>query len=878
MERAEAEQAVAETRWADLVAWLSNLSDDERLVARTWYRGSLRALARKADGAGWGRESRSVRVGLALALSDTPEEAVKNCGFPNTHVSMTSRSADATLQLLLLQRGGEWAEEFARRANDLPRSIWARGGVHVFALTAPVVFEQNLPVTDLVASGWARLVEIAHYQSRLPEWHPTHLLVADGSGGLTLAWPRDVTLYDTFVNTPRVQEILVRALGLPDRFMDWRDLSGAGWDVEDAVRRSIAAGALEREPFIEALLDALTRSDKATAQQVMARMLRGTDFSGADAASRTALISHLMPSAHGAVTATLLDALLDHGPSEDVVLDVGTVVLMRKEKAQKARLLTHVLAMPAGDVRTQLLTMASADADRALADRATAGLGTEAPDSTDIAEAWGLTWNVPVVERQVAPYSPFPDDAAGFDAARSDSQSWIRLTTDAAWLDLAVRMAHRDREGTAAMIRQAEDAGWYTRSPMLHNIQEWGQRGEVALSYGPDHPVTYRTDDGQTVVHHPYRPAGYVKFLDQLSAECLNRSAVSPELLSTPSTADGTVTLADLLARLDRAGSVGVGPYDLVQALLRLEPTTPADAERLVGARLPVFPGGEPHPDVDERAIDAVRVVRDWIAAGGLPPREIRIVEGVPRDDGVTLPLPRELADLEGLDAICGPINEFMKGSTTSSVVDPELPGAAWLADDHYPVYLGMAPYWTEGCAALTIRHTKAEQPARAQPLNLLSAAPGEVGLGMHYLLALTQSHTHQASRLHSIEATLRLATEGRLDPDLLAEAVDAAYGAGQLSLARIASTWDQLIQAGALSSVWPSMRVVLDQACGADKKPTGLADVLRVAVPVGGLLARNAPRPVLPPSVDALAAQKGSTKAVIEARALVAAVAGAGR
>ncbi|MFT2536495.1 hypothetical protein ACMWQD_29370, partial [Escherichia coli] len=79
-----------------------------------------------------------------------------------------------------------------------------------------------------------------------------------------------------------------------------------------------------------------------------------------------------------------------------------------------------------------------------------------------------------------------------------------------------------------------------------------------------------------------------------------------------------------------------VGPYDLVQSLLRLEPTHQEQAGRFAAMSVPV--GARRRWPFSRGALDAGAVVATWIRAGGLPERRVRIDATGVHLEKVTLP------------------------------------------------------------------------------------------------------------------------------------------------------------------------------------------------------------------------------------------------
>ena len=882
---------VERTDWVSLRDILAGLDEDDLADATRWYRRSGRAQARKAADLDWRGHARIVQLLLALTLSETAEEASKNCQW-GRQFSWSDVGGIQSCANALIRRGQGWAEVFVGLAAAATfRGTSERGLGEVPSLVSAAIAAHDLPVplTETYARGWAAALASAHVHAnageRAANWLPFTMMTV-GSGETawraTPAYPLgpDLTLRDCLAGTREVTGLLATALTHPNALADWASFTEVKWAVAPTIRSAVRDGLVDRPRLLEAAFAALSRDDRAHNQRAVAEILRGLDPTPAEIRERAALILHVLPTVHGHVTKALLDmALAADLPDEDL-LDLGTVILARPEKAQKVRLVSHLAALDAASsassassARETLLTMASASADATLAAKARALLGSPGAVDGAVASAAECVAELPSWTHAVEPFAPGPFipyavSAAGLDQARSDEETWARITTEAAWLDLVVRFAHQDLPGLRDVVSPAPDPYWHSqvRTPFL--LHQWVKAGQGVRSYQVASTSRVFTGDAAPRIEHhttEMLPPAHLLFTDRLVEETLPRLGSLPELLSTPSLADGTLDVRDLAERVRRARDVGYGRYDLVQALLRLGPTRAGDVDLFQGLTLaPV--GEKPRgtswwsrrgSGTSER--DGVEVIRSWIAARGWRPRRVDFPVVEPRTSALALPLPQWLGELDGLAGIARAIG------TDSDERRP------WGSDAPGP-WLGVCPWDVEQLATMVALREDQESVEHAQRLPLMVWSAGPIGPAMHHQLARLLAHPRLDSRLLAAQQVGAIARQGRLYPELLRERSEALFAEGGLSLTRAAHGWSELATLSSMSVVWPTWRSLLDLACSSQKKPAGLADLLRATREHAPLLNASLGADWLPASVQQLADAPGSTKAAVEARELVSA------
>ncbi|MGV9672089.1 MULTISPECIES: hypothetical protein [unclassified Gordonia (in: high G+C Gram-positive bacteria)] len=97
----------------------------------------------------------------------------------------------------------------------------------------------------------------------------------------------------------------------------------------------VADGRLDRDEVITAALNALSGTESATSQKPLAFVLRGCRFGATTSPGHESLVSQLIPLVHANARPVLLDAVLSADLTDGTLLDIGTMILARSEKAPK---------------------------------------------------------------------------------------------------------------------------------------------------------------------------------------------------------------------------------------------------------------------------------------------------------------------------------------------------------------------------------------------------------------------------------------------------------------------------------------------------------------------------------------------------------------
>lgn len=635
------------------------------------------------------------------------------------------------------------------------------------------------------------------------------------------------------------------------------------WELGPAVAELVAEGRLDRSRILADAFVALTRLDTPSTQKGIAKLLASLDLKGPDLAERMPLVQGLLATSHGSVTAVLLPAAVVTAHADDLP-DLAATIFARPEKAQKTVLLKaltgpHAVDRWGSDAVTIALKVAADVPDHAFADRATKaltalGVAQEADAEAPLSDLWAA----PLPVDDTGPAAKIEPDEPGLAAALSRI---IRSTTAA---DGAVFWD--------AIVR------WSARSP--EEVRYWAWSANQSLGDGVRPPSalwavvtaadvtanTHETLCGKIANGVPAPtdweiagPSLTGAVHEIFASETILRLGTIPYLLSTPTQWNGLLSFDTLVDRLKGYGRTSAGPTDLFLALLRLEPTPPERTTQLDGLSLDLWSPGSRWRTANHTA-DAVDLLRQWIEGGGLP-------KLVTRHDGATVTvdpvrLPIDISLVPGIPA------GLLAGHTSGT--HREYHEWAIRAETGF----GIVPAWPDLLAAKT--QTQYDQAARHPPrwLPMMAHAPGP-GLAVQHDIAATLCHADEDRRLLAVEAALALMGRGRWDSTAYTECCLHLLTDGVLRLGRLGHSWEQLILAGGLQPLWPTAMTVLGKASVLERKPAGLAELF-------GVLRRYVsavPDPQIPESVLELAASKGSSKARVEAAALVAAAAqGEGR
>ena len=311
-------------------------------------------------------------------------------------------------------------------------------------------------------------------------------------------------------------------------------------------------------------------------------------------------------------------------------------------------------------------------------------------------------------------------------------------------------------------------------------------------------------------------------------------------VLSTPTYADGTLDLEDLVSRLHTSEGLEVGPLDLVQALWRLRRVERYDADSL-GSLAGLRTAPRLTDPGDAQGWDVCAVVGDWVAAGGLPSLDPVAVDGR-WTTTVVAPVP---------------------WSRCEAAPDELRQDVWWIG--RTPDLIRVMPRWAD--RVMLTAH--AEFGLGYEPRDFPGRAAGPLGLALHDFLVGHLGQDRRYFRDHQLNPDLDVVIRGRLVPETAVAAALGRHEAGTLALGRVTQGVRTLFEAGGLRGLWPTAFLIAAALCHVDRRPAALPEFLRLLT----AYAHEVPDRTVPRPLRDFAGSKGTTKGHLDARALVAAL-----
>ncbi|WP_034385478.1 DUF6493 family protein [Herbidospora cretacea] len=327
-----------------------------------------------------------------------------------------------------------------------------------------------------------------------------------------------------------------------------------------------------------------------------------------------------------------------------------------------------------------------------------------------------------------------------------------------------------------------------------------------------------------------------------------------PVLLATPTTPTGQVDAATLVTRLERLGDHEPLPLDFDQALLRLprsvDPEVVARAGKLTspaGRRLAAWlrDGGLADPIMD-CGIDAVIRTVSYETYRRIPAMHTRMRPAGPD-------LPASIAGLCSLEP-----KEYWGGLSDDMTWWPSI------MPSHREV---IAAHVLE-CFAVGVVLTSR---TRVGVLTTLVQGDGPVGRATASAILTAFGDRRTEGRTSAVDAMKILVARGEFAAADFGWALAELVRADVLKLARVTPALEDLAFSGAHRETW----VLLAEAIPAllpkegDRPPTGLPDLLKVAVKAALMAGARAEIPGLAEA----AARKGGSRVTLEARVLLDAI-----
>lgn len=465
--------------------------------------------------------------------------------------------------------------------------------------------------------------------------------------------------------------------------------------------------------------------------------------------------------------------------------------------------------------------------------------------------------------RRLGPAPGRLGEAVGLTVAHLDSRAHTVAELERS-LDGLVRHAHRDRHPLARALSAALGHRYAEEEIEAHRLAGvdvvvasllWRVPGySLKPEYLRRHPGHEECAQGglELVTAARVREIGYAL----MSKDPL------PFLLATPTWDTGTLEAAELVERLVEYRRLGIrpGPADFGQALLRVRRDDPAaGAAAEAAGRLGTAEG--------------MRLAA-WLGPDGEPGAALR---------RVVAPDPRRHRAWArtGADA---PQVAFLSGERP--VLIQEFPEAFhWLGRPHegftqcyhwhegHPVRAAVLPEDRNAQAAWLLPHitlaATAGDHGSAWMLPHLARLGGPAGPALHAAVAAGLGGRYPESRRPAVEALLVLAARGELDAPLLGRELAAMVALGTVKHNRLADAARSAAVSGAYATVWTVLAEVLAALLPSVR---GAADVLAVAAECAERCAAVGP---VPDGVAAMAARRGSSRLLAEARRLSAALTG---
>lgn len=461
----------------------------------------------------------------------------------------------------------------------------------------------------------------------------------------------------------------------------------------------------------------------------------------------------------------------------------------------------------------------------------------------------------------LAPFAPRPwpepigtlDELTGeVRALFGRNAGHVEAVTAERIIEAVVRFAWQDREAVAKAfgpiydkypwIRNRNDYGYYSehakRDPWSELIAIIAAVAEPPTSAGP--LGTLLDSARQWLKQLKRAESGSIS--EQLALrlrEITNGLTHSPRpaLVSTPTGMSGLLDPATLLERLAKADAEGWEPWprDLKQACQRL----PRDVGAEMFASLPGTAG---------------RLLREWLSDRSDP--QVTLVERIRTtpDYGYYRPSVTE---------------KRLLATVTPGLTEPE---QHWYGHSEWGPMIewwpSLLPTQREVVAAHLVPHLAYRRESKGGDgplLPLLAEADGPVGVAMDLALAYGLGAELAVNRAHAVDALLTMASRDQLDGTALGTVIALLLGRGELALNRIVPGLRDVARSGAPRQVWDVLVAALPKLWTHNR----VADLIELAVELAQQLKPGG-------DVEGLAevaARKGSGKAVVQAKRLVAAL-----
>jgi hypothetical protein len=653
---------------------------------------------------------------------------------------------------------------------------------------------------------------------------------------------------------------------------------GQGWPTE--IAELVADGRLDRAAMIDGAIGALQRGGRLGDVRGYLKVYEALEPDLPEIVERVRDYVPLLADAHTSVAGVAQRELFradDNGKLElDLLLDSSRAVFLRPDKklvrTQIDRLKAVIGRQPgrtddvlsvlailfehdASDIQAKALKLviahSSSVSQQAKDDLAAAASALPADLRAKAAEAFGAVDAPQASASTLAPASAesaFPppiaslpelvEEVAAYHTELTDGVDMVRLERVIAGL---VEFAHRDREGLRAALDPFFADHWYMAKGHRDwsSVNEWHRltdyeemtyligaavgpcEGSISTPYPLPNAVVgereWRQCAAQSGPAAPQRVL--VHRLHEISVGLAY--APRPKLVSTPTGLSGLIAPEVLVERLSQAAAEGWEPWelDLAQALLRL----PDQRDPVLAAR------------AEALGTDAGKRLAHWLS------HECAVTDA---------------------------------GTLGSLLVSrPEV--RTWYSAEYFlSMWPALVPAHPELIAVhlLPFLHDKTLRGrGGGRVLSTLSQTTGRMGEHSARAFAHGLDAHDKNDRAEAVDALLVLAASDRWNPAELGWQIGQLAAEVELSLGRVTPCLRDLAQSGAAAHVWDTIAAALPLMLSPelDRAPQRLADLLALAVEIVEQVKPTASIPEL----TALAARRGSSRMVTEAKRLTAAL-----
>ncbi|MDX8147745.1 DUF6493 family protein [Lentzea sp. BCCO 10_0061] len=446
---------------------------------------------------------------------------------------------------------------------------------------------------------------------------------------------------------------------------------------------------------------------------------------------------------------------------------------------------------------------------------------------------------------------PWPDPIATLDELTGEvralfgrNTAYVDPVTVERIVEAVVRFAWQDREAVATAFGPIYDKYPWIQNRL--NLQAYVDSPSpdcrsmffsiIAAVPAPAEPLGQMNRLTPALkVAEPGTPSQYLAKRLREIARGLVRSP-RPFLVSTPTEMSGLLDPGALLERLAKAEAEEWEPWpqDLKQACRRLpRGTGPEDFASLRGT--------------------AGTLLREWLT--GVPDPVVELVERTRSTPNGYLAPPRVEKRL----------------LVTLAPVLPE-PERYWYGYSDWeamlPCWPAVLPAQREVVAAHLVPHLACRCESKGDDGALLPAlaeTQGPIGVATNLALAYGLGAEATVGRAHAVDALLILAARDQLDGKALGEIVGLLLERGDLALNRVVPCLRDTARSGAAAQIWDLLTTALPKAWSHNR----VADLVELAVELAQQLKPGG-------GVDGLAevaARKGASKTVVQARRLVSAL-----